>query len=253
MASLNTLTVQVREKRFPIVGEAADLLVLQDLAFEVPRAEFVCLIGPSGCGKTTLLNMIAGLDQQYRGAVRLPSSHRPEGPRIGYVFQNPRLLPWRTVLDNVLLVLSKAERSSGIAEELLEAVGLWESRHFHPTRLSLGMQRRVALARAYAVSPDVLLMDEPFVSLDGAIAQRLRRLLVELWQRRPTTVLFVTHDLREAIMLADRLLILAPRPSHVIAETRVSLARTAREDRAAIEELRPRIIAAQPDIFDGMA
>ncbi len=251
MAPVNALAIRIEEKRFPAVGEAADRLVLEDLAFEVPGGRFACLIGPSGCGKTTLLNIIAGLDPHYRGEIRLP--HVGEArPRIGYVFQNPRLLPWKTVLDNVLVVLSPAERQSGVAEELLDAVGLWESRHFYPTRLSLGMQRRVALARAYAISPDILLMDEPFVSLDEVTAQRLRQLLVELWQRRPTTVLFVTHNLREAILLADRLLILSPRPAHVVAEMTVGLARSAREDAAAIEEVRRQVIAAQPQIFEAL-
>jgi ABC-type nitrate/sulfonate/bicarbonate transport system ATPase subunit len=244
------LSVLVKEKRFPAVGQAESRLVLKDLAFDVPEGQFVCLTGPSGCGKTTTLNIIAGLDAEYEGRLTLPESG--EGPpRIGYVFQSPRLLPWKTVLDNVQLVIPPEERDSGLAEELLRDVGVWESRHFYPTRLSLGMQRRVALARAYAVSPVLLLMDEPFVSLDEATAQHLRRLLLELWQRRPTTVLFVTHDLREAIMLGDRLVVLSPCPARIVEDMEISLARTDRATSSSVDELRRRIIEKHKAIFAG--
>lgn len=242
------LSVRIKEKRFPAVGRAEPRLVLNDLAFEVPEGQFVCLTGPSGCGKSTTLNIIAGLDADYDGDVTWSESG--EGPRrVGYVFQSPRLLPWKTVLDNVRLVIPPGERDSGVAEELLHDVGMWESRHYHPTRLSLGMQRRVALARAYAISPVILLMDEPFVSLDEATSQHLQGLLLKLWQRRPTTVLFVTHDLREAIMLADRLMVFSHCPARVIEDMTIPLARDERGTSGAVEALRREIIAAHKSIF----
>jgi ABC-type nitrate/sulfonate/bicarbonate transport system ATPase subunit len=253
VAAVSSLYLRIDEKRFPAVGQAEDRLVIQGLELRIASGDFAVLIGPSGCGKTTLLNIVAGLDRSFVGELRLPESDRPGGPHIGYVFQNPRLLPWKTVLQNIHLVMTEAQRRSGAAEDLLHVMGLWESRHFYPTRLSLGMQRRVALARAYAVEPDILLMDEPFVSLDESTAHRLRLLLIELWQSRPTTVLFVTHDLREAIMLGDRLIVLAPRPSRVLAETPVEIPRGQREDVPEVERLRGQVIRTYPSVFEGLA
>lgn len=247
MAPVSLLALSVAEKRFPAVGEAETRLVLKDLAFDVPEGQFVCLAGPSGCGKTTTLNIIAGLDDDYVGTLRLPSGRA----RIGYVFQSPRLLPWRTVLENVSLVVPAGERQEDTSEALLRDVGLWESRHFYPSRLSLGMQRRVALARAYAVSPDILLMDEPFASLDEATAQHLRRLLVDLWQRRPTTVLFVTHDLREAVTLADRVVIYSHCPARVIGDMAVTLPRAERSNPDRIDALRRDILDKYKSTFTG--
>jgi ABC-type nitrate/sulfonate/bicarbonate transport system ATPase subunit len=247
VAPVSLLALSIAKKCFPAVGEAEPRLVLKDLAFDVPEGQFVCLTGPSGCGKTTTLNIIAGLDNDYVGTLRLPSGRA----RIGYVFQSPRLLPWRTVMENVTLVVPAGERQDNTSEALLRDVGLWESRHFYPPRLSLGMQRRVALARAYAVSPDILLMDEPFASLDEATAQHLRRLLVDLWQRRPTTVLFVTHDLREAVTLADRLLIYSPCPARVIGDMAITLPRSERSDPDRIDALRRTILDKYESTFTG--
>ena len=242
------LSIRIEEKRFPAVGQAEPRLVLSDLAFDVPEGQFVCVTGPSGCGKSTMLNIIAGLDTDYDGRVTLPD-RGGRAPRIGYVFQSPRLLPWKTVLENVRLVMPADERASGVADELLHDVGVWESRHYYPSRLSLGMQRRVALARAFAIAPVILLMDEPFVSLDEATGTHLRGLLLKLWQRRPTTVLFVTHDLREAITLADRLLIFSHCPARVIDDIAIPLAKEERGISSAVEALRRDIITTHKRIF----
>ncbi|MFG0286116.1 MAG: ABC transporter ATP-binding protein, partial [Phycisphaerales bacterium JB039] len=211
----------------------------------------VCVIGPSGCGKTTLLNIVAGLDRAFDGGLTLPSVPGRAEPVVGYVFQSPRLLPWRTVKQNVELPLSPEQAASGIADELLEAAGLGAFRDAYPQRLSLGMSRRVALVRAFAVQPDLMLLDEPFVSLDEPTAQRLRVLLLEMWQARPTTVLFVSHNLREALFLADRLVLLSASPGHVLLEQPVELARDAR-DNGAIEALRAELIARRPAQFEGL-
>lgn len=237
MAALTGLRVDVREKRFPAVGEAPPLVALRNLRFSVGPGEFVCLIGPSGCGKTTLLNIIAGLDRDYAGTIQLPTGSA-RSPTIGYVFQEPRLLPWRTVVENINLVLSPAQQRNGIADELLSATGLAEFRHSYPERLSVGMSRRVALARAFAVEPDLLLMDEPFVSLDEPTAQRLRELLLEIWSRRPTTVLFVSHDTREVARLPDRVVVMSASPGTVEAVVPISVPRSERSDPKVLEELR---------------
>jgi NitT/TauT family transport system ATP-binding protein len=232
------LRVEVRAKRFPAVGDAPAKLAVADLRLEAAPGAFVALVGPSGCGKTTTLNVVAGLDRDYEGRVELPSS-----TRIGYVFQTPRLLPWRTVEENVALVLGREERDPGLVDHLLAEMDLSAVRAVYPPRLSLGMARRVALARAFAVRPTLLLMDEPFVSLDEPTAQRLRRLLLDLLRRHPATVLFVTHNLREAIMLADTIALLAPSPTRVVAEVAVPLSRAQRLDEVEIERFRGDLLA----------
>ena len=207
--------------------------------------EFICLVGSSGCGKTTLLNCLSGLDTQYEGEILVGEQHT--SPKIGYIFQNPRLLPWRTVRENIELVL-EPHQSPALIDPLLEIMQLIKSQHEYPERLSVGMNRRVAIIRAFAVNPDLLLMDEPFVSLDPPTARDVRALLLQLWQQRPHTVLFVTHDLREAIALADRLIFLASAPMRVISDIVVPIPRTQRHDETAIESFRQQLINDYPDI-----
>jgi ABC-type nitrate/sulfonate/bicarbonate transport system ATPase subunit len=227
------LSIRVRRKRFPAVGEAPPKLVIENLTLDVPAQSFVALFGPSGCGKTTLLNLVAGIDPEYDGEVALPPP-----ARIGYMFQEPRLLPWLTVEDNLALVLQDAPDSALRIDAWLAQMGLGDVRAVYPTRLSLGMARRVALARAFIVQPTLLLMDEPFVSLDEPTAERLRRLLLATLRTHPATVMFVTHNLREAIMLADRIALLSPTPTRVTDVVEVPLDARERLDEAAIERVR---------------
>ena len=237
MAPLADLDIEVRRKRFPAVADSPAVEALRDFRLRVVSGEFLCLVGPSGCGKTTLLNLIAGLDEDFEGAINPPR----RATRIGYVFQTPRLLPWRSVFDNVALVLGGASDPGARVLPLLAATGLEDFKAAYPERLSMGMRRRVSIARAFAVEPDLLLLDEPFVSLDEATARAMRALLIEVWRARPTTVIFVTHDLREAIALADRIAVLSPAPARVVAEIPVELPREHRDNEAAIERLRAEI------------
>jgi ABC-type nitrate/sulfonate/bicarbonate transport system ATPase subunit len=203
------LEVCIKQKFFR-AASGDNLQVLGELTFALANGEVVALVGPSGCGKTTLLRIIAGLDRDYQGSVRLP-----EHCRLGMVFQEPRLLPWRTVEANVRLAAPEA--TDAALEALFATLGLAAHRGHYPGELSLGLARRVALARAFAVAPDLLVLDEPFVSLDAALAERLRFELVELVTRRPVTTLLVTHDVEEAIGLADRLLVLSGSPARIVA------------------------------------
>ncbi len=237
MAPIADLDIEVRRKRFPAVADSPAVEALRDFRLRVGAGEFLCLVGPSGCGKTTLLNLIAGLDEDFEGAVNPPR----RATRIGYVFQSPRLLPWRSVFDNVALVLGGASDPGARVLPLLAATGLEDFQAAYPERLSMGMRRRVSIARAFAVEPDLLLLDEPFVSLDEATARAMRALLIEVWRARPTTVIFVTHDLREAIALADRIAVLSPAPARVVAEIPVELPREHRDDEATIERPRAEI------------
>jgi NitT/TauT family transport system ATP-binding protein len=246
VAAVSDLRIDIRLKRFPAVGQAPAVTAIKDLRFDARGGEFLCLFGPSGCGKTTSLNIIAGLDRAYEGSIALPAAAGRPRPVIGYVFQTPRLLPWRTVEQNIALVLDPVQARSGIVEEMLAATRLAEFRHAYPERLSVGMTRRVALARAFAVQPDLLLMDEPFVSLDEPTAERLRALLLEIWQARPTTVLFVTHDTREAARLADRVIVLTPSPASVQAIVAIDIPRAERAAPATLDRIRQEIV--QPEL-----
>ena len=251
VAAMSPFEIAIRLKRYPAVDKAGAHAALKDLRFALAQGEFVCVVGPSGCGKTTLLNIVAGLDRDFDGHADLGASANAADarPTIGYVFQNPRLLPWRTAVENIELVLSKEQRHSGVIDELLAATGLEGARHVYASRLSTGMSRRVALARAFAIQPELLLMDEPFVSLDEPTAQRLRLLLLDIWRARPTTVLFVTHNLREAIMLADRIVFLSAAPGSVIAEVTVDLPRDRRADEAAVEAYRAALLRQNQALF----
>ena len=215
------------------------------LELHIRRDEFVCLVGPSGCGKTTLLNIVAGLDNQYQGSIDL--GNHTAAPAIGYVFQEPRLLPWYTVRRNIELVCS-ATPPAALIDSLLAAMQIEAAQQQYPQRLSLGMQRRVAISRAFAVNPDILLMDEPFVSLDAPTARQVRHLLYALWRQRPHTVLFVSHDLREAIALADRLVFLSAAPMRVVADIPVALSRDERDDAGRIESFRRHLLDNFPAI-----
>ena len=234
------LSADIREKRYKGAGGAPARVALAGLSLAVPAGEFVALVGPSGCGKTTFLNIVAGLDRHFTGKVSVAARADGSAARIGYVFQEPRLLPWRTVAENISLVLEPQQ--DAVVSEVLDAVGLSDARDLYPPQLSLGMSRRVAIARAFAIAPDLLLMDEPFVSLDHDTVEQLRHVLLKLWRARPTTVLFVTHDLREALFLADRLLLLSASPGHVVAEVPVRLPRAQRGNSAEIESLRDEIL-----------
>jgi NitT/TauT family transport system ATP-binding protein len=214
---------------------------IRDLWLEVRPQSMTVLMGPSGCGKTTLLRIIAGLDTRFVGKVYVP-----EDARIGIMFQEPRLLPWRTVRRNIEIVAENL--SSAELDHLASAVGIADMLPRYPQELSLGLARRVALARAFAPRPDLLLLDEPFVSLDERTADRLRRLLLEVWSARPTTALLVTHNPREAILLADQLVLLAPRPTHVVAVVPIAIPQ-AKRDARVVEEIYADLLKRYPANF----
>jgi NitT/TauT family transport system ATP-binding protein len=208
------LDVSIHEKTYQ-AASGGRRVVLRDLAFTLPAGCVGALVGPSGCGKTTLLRIITGIDPDYSGKVILP-----DHGKLGMVFQEPRLLPWRTVEQNVRLGAPQA--SDGELDALFAALGLGSHRHHFPGELSLGLARRVALARAFAVKPDLLVLDEPFVSLDAALATSLQNALAALVASRRITTLLVTHNIDEAIGLADRLFLLSAGPACVLAEVPIA-------------------------------
>lgn len=196
------------------------IAALVNVSLSIGRNEFVCLVGPSGCGKSTLLRLVGGLLPATQGRVIVDGRPVAE-PRAetGIVFQSPTLLPWACVLDNVLFPLRMMKRvttdSPVRAKRLLKLVGLEGFEGKYPRELSGGMQMRAGICRALVHDPDLLLMDEPFASLDALTREELTLELMRLWREQPKTVLFVTHSIPESVMLADRVVVLSPRPGRV--------------------------------------
>ena len=223
-------------------GPAGDVEALRDISFSAGRGELISILGPSGCGKTTILRIIAGLEQPTAGTILIRGQpinstrtvSRDGAPSFAVVFQEPRLLPWRTVEENIRLPAPLA--SDEAIAQLYAVLHLADHRYHFPGELSLGLARRVALARAFAVEPELLLLDEPFVSLDAPLAAQLRRELAALVSRQPLTTLLVTHDASEAAALADVIFVFSPRPAHVVAEISLTTPRAERSsaDIAAI-------------------
>ena len=203
---------------------------LADISFQVAPQEFVCVVGPSGCGKSTLLRLMAGLLQPTRGRVCLDGQVLT-GPRrqVGVVFQKANLMPWRSVRDNVVLPLELAgvprEQALQRAEALIKLVGLAGFERARPRNLSGGMEQRVAIARALVHEPEILLLDEPFGALDAMTRERMSAELLRIWEASRKTVVMVTHNIQEAVFLADRVLVLTPRPGRIRAAFDIPLSR----------------------------
>ena len=242
--ALQGLTKIYRSKAHP-----DGLLALDRVGLTVADHEFVCLLGPSGCGKSTVLNVLSGLDQDYAGEVRVAGtvvSHDSAHPfRLGYVFQEPRLLPWLTVRGNIEFALASVgipksqwrERING----WLDRVGLHDFAEVHPHELSGGMQQRTSIARAFAVDPEILLMDEPFSGLDELTARSMRELLLGIWLETRKTVIFVTHNCFEACFLADRIIVFTPRPGSIKQEFTVELDRPRNYEDARLFDMSVRV------------
>jgi len=209
------------------------LHVLEDISADINPQEFLCVLGPSGCGKTTLLRVIAGLDQHTSGKILFPQSKKPS---VGIVFQESNLMPWRSVLDNILLPLeltgSDPQKAREQAIEMAELVGLQDFLNVWPQSLSGGMAQRVAIARAFIQDTNILLLDEPFGALDALTREQMGEELLRIWQARKKTVVMVTHSIPEALLLADRVLVLSNRPARAILDRKVDL------DRPRSEEIR---------------
>lgn len=215
-------------------ADGRHLRALEDFRLTLPFGQAGAVVGPSGCGKTTLLRLIAGLDRDFSGHIQLPAHGR-----LGMAFQEPRLLPWRSVADNIRISAPEATEEEIAA--LLAQLSLTEHAAHYPGELSLGLARRVSLARALAVRPDLLLLDEPLVSLDAALARDLRGRIAALIDERRITTLIVTHDLAEAIALADRIFLLSPRPAHIVETLEIAAPRgRMTEDAARALETRAR-------------
>lgn len=244
---LKMLEVDIKSMRF----ESADgesLMALQDLQFSCASNSFTSIVGPSGCGKTTTLRCILGLENTYDGMIKIAGGPiADDSGKVSAVFQEPRLLPWRTVEQNVRLALPKNYPQPEL-DSLFAELGLSAHRKFFPAELSLGLARRVSLARAFAVEPALLILDEPFVSLDDETAVRLRNLLMQVWSARTCTALMVTHNLLEAIALSDRILIYSGAPSRIVLDYKIKVPRAERNE-SSINQIRKDIESLRADML----
>ncbi len=225
-----------------------DLLVHEEIKFNVYPNEFICICGPSGCGKTTLLDTLAGILKPTRGQVLIDGERaNPKRQSISFVFQEPSTFPWLTVRQNVATGLAirgapKAEIDAKV-DEIISVVGLKGAEGFYPYQISGGMKQRVAIARAFATDADLILMDEPFVSLDQPTRERMQQEVLDIWRHRKRTVIFVTHNLEEAVFLGDRIVILSAKPGRVVADLPVRMPRPRDPISHEFMELRARCMA----------
>lgn len=234
-SSLSGVVIQVCDLSTIFADSNGGLRALEHISFDVYAEQFVCVLGSSGSGKTTLLRALAGLLPPTSGEIFFKGQKLTgPPPGIGFVFQKPGLMPWRTVLQNITLPLEVLNISADLrqvkAHELIDLVGLQGFEHSLPRDLSGGMAQRVAIARALAHDPDVLLMDEPFGSLDALTRERMGGELLRIWQKRCKTVIMVTHSISEALLLADRVLVLSQRPGRLRLDMPVELPRPRSEE-----------------------
>ena len=235
---MHELKIEIKKKVFPLKtqNKQGENLIFKNLNLTIKKGQFVSFFGPSGCGKTTLLNIISGLDKDFNGLVQQCDktsqdiitqgiNSKYSFSNVSYMFQTPRLFPWLTAIENIKYPIKKKKNSEKIANNLLKKVGLEKYKNQYANRLSGGMQRRIAMARAFASNPNILLLDEPFISIDQKISNSLRRLLIQLWRKNKPIIIFVTHDLDEAIELADRIIFLSNLPSKILLDQEINLVR----------------------------
>lgn len=244
----SAVTIDKLTKKFPAPGSNDEFVVLDDISLTADEGKFVSIVGPSGCGKSTLLNVIAGIETYDGGTVTVHPKPGRAGaePRVAYVFQSPRLLNWLTVENNIRFVLEAQkvprQRWHELVAKNLEMVGLAGQERNYPLNLSGGMQQRVAIARALAIEPDILLMDEPFSHLDAITARKLRFDLMEILARAKPTILFVTHDLSEAVFLSDSIYMMSTKPARIFRKVSIDLPRPRRPEDSRVFDLEKELV-----------
>jgi len=251
------VTVRNLSKGFSKPGTDTHFTVLDDISLSVEEGKFVSIVGPSGCGKSTLLNIIAGIEPYDGGSVEVsPRRGTPtHEPRIGYVFQSPRLLNWLTVAGNIEFALEaqnvpRAQWQERVTRQLA-MVGLGGQERNYPLKLSGGMQQRVAIARALAIEPDILLMDEPFSHLDAITARKMRFDLMDILAKAKPTILFVTHDLAEAVFLSDRIYMMKINPARIFREVAIDCPRPRKPEDPGLLDLEKDLVREFFGVLEG--
>jgi NitT/TauT family transport system ATP-binding protein len=253
----SAITVDRLTKKFRSPGDDDSFVVLKDINLSVDEGKFVSIVGPSGCGKSTLLNIIAGIEAYDDGSVTIHPKGGKIGhkPRIGYVFQSPRLLNWLTVEKNIHFVLEAQNiphaRRPELVARSLEMVGLAAQGANYPLNLSGGMQQRVAIARALVIQPDILLMDEPFSHLDAITARKMRLDLMDILQSAKPTILFVTHDLSEAVFLSDQIYMMSTRPARIFKRVAIDIPRPRQPEDARVFDLEKDLVREFFTVVEG--
>ena len=233
------LSIEIKNKKYE------DKSILNDISIDVQNSELISIIGPSGCGKTTILKMIASLDDDFEGTINY--QNKKSINNLGFIFQDSRLLPWLTVKENILLVCKDKVKDEKKVEALLIELGLQEHINSYIKALSGGMKRRVAIARAFINNPEVLLLDEPFISLDYPTAQNLRKIFFRFYEEYSPIALFVTHDINEALAVSDRIIFLSHLPTTILYEYK----NTPSFDEDVINEKKNQILELYPNILSG--
>jgi NitT/TauT family transport system ATP-binding protein len=251
------IAVRNLTKTFSRPGTETHFTVLDEMSLSVEEGKFVSIVGPSGCGKSTLLNIIAGIEPYDSGSVRVsPRRGTPtHEPRVGYVFQSPRLLNWLTAAGNIEFALEAQNVPSQQWQERvtrqLQMVGLGGQERNYPLKLSGGMQQRVAIARALAIEPDILLMDEPFSHLDAITARKMRFDLADILAKAKPTILFVTHDLAEAVFLSDRIYMMRANPARIFEEVIIDCPRPRKPEDPRLLDLEKKLIQQFFSVLEG--
>ena len=247
--------IKIKDKFFFNKHDKNKTSVLKNIDIRIESNQFACIVGPSGCGKTTLMNMIGGLIDSESQVIQSNSRGDFEVDNFGYVFQTSRLLPWLTVKENVELVCKTESPNfnSDNIQFLLESFGLKDFLNFYPKAISGGMRRKVALARALINNPKVLLMDEPFVSLDQPTSENLYDVLVSYRKKKPITVIFITHMLKEALLLGDRILFFSKKPGTVVFDYKVkSIRKPLTLDNKSVDSEYKKLKSKYPQLLEGL-
>ncbi len=247
--------IKIKEKFFSNKHDKNKITVLKNIDIKIKTKEFVCIVGPSGCGKTTLMNMIGGLIEHKNQVIQSTNKDNLEVEKFGYVFQTSRLLPWLTVKENVELVCNTNSPNFNYdsISYLLASFGLKDFENFYPKAISGGMRRKVALARALINNPKVLLMDEPFVSLDQPTSESLYNVLVKYRNKNPITVIFITHMLKEALLLGDRILFFSKKPGTVVFDYKVkTIKKPLTLDNKSVDSEYKKLKNKYPQLLEGL-
>ena len=251
---MSEISISLKEKSY-FTQKNGYIRALKKIDIIIRSKQFISIVGPSGCGKTTLMNIIGGLIEADDQKILIDGKLKNEGNSLGYIFQTSRLMPWLSVFENVKLVCK--EDNNKIAEKriknILSSFGLSGFINSYPNAISGGMRRRVSIARAFINNPEVLLMDEPFVSLDQPAAEEMYKILIEYWKKKPTTVILITHSVKEALLLSDRILFMTKRPGQVLLDYNVKSSRKPLKiDNKMVESEYSQLLKNYPKILRGV-